>query len=92
MDKQVSGESLADLEDRYQDVHAYTAICGKGFCGLGVAIANERGYYAVSPNIAHFDRYDDAANEADRLNAAIGLGDDAAWKIVASSMRKDASA
>lgn len=54
--------------------------------GLGVAVANEPGYNPVSLHWARFPSYDDAEEEADRLNRALGLDIDAAFRIVASTM------
>jgi hypothetical protein len=54
---------------------------------LGVAIANERGYYPVPAHWAHSDSYDQMSAHADELNKAEGLEPKAAAMIVCSSMR-----
>lgn len=55
--------------------------------GLGIAIANEAGYYPIPFSWSHFDTFDEASQHAEELNAAEGLSLDQAAKIVFSSMR-----
>jgi hypothetical protein len=54
---------------------------------LGVAIANEAGYYPISSFWAHSDSYEEMSAHADDLNRAEGLDDQTAIRIVCSSMR-----
>lgn len=53
---------------------------------LGVAVANERGYFPVPLGWARYATRDAAAEHAEHLNRHLGLGDEAAWQIIASTM------
>lgn len=72
-------------------VYAYTVAMSKHGFGLGIAVANEDGYWPVSINLYMADSYDDAADEADRLNTSLGLSETDAAGIIASSMFKRAT-
>jgi hypothetical protein len=56
-------------------------------CGLGIAIANEPGFYPVPLTWAN-GTFDEMSDHADELNLAEGLNIMAATKIVLSSMRQ----
>jgi hypothetical protein len=54
---------------------------------LGVAVANERGYFPVPLGWARYATYDAAADHADRLNTQVlGLTTADAFRIIASTM------
>lgn len=55
---------------------------------LGVAIANEAGYYPVPWAWCHADDYGEMADHADELNRAQGLTDEEAARIALSTMRR----
>lgn len=66
---------------------AFVAVVGKNYpWRLGLAVANERGYNPVPEFWAHGDDMDAFHAHADELNEAMGLGKDAALRIIASSM------
>jgi hypothetical protein len=65
---------------------AYTAVLDKHNCfALGVALANEPGYYPVSCYHYQGETYHAAAQEADRLNTLLGHSEDGAINIVVST-------
>jgi hypothetical protein len=70
---------------------AFTAVMAKDKGDapflLGVAIANEPGYYPISSFWAHSDSYEEMSAHADELNRAEGLEDKTAMRIVCSTMR-----
>lgn len=70
-------------------VWAFTAVMGKvhgeGWC-LGVAVANEPGYWPISSFLAHSDSYEEMSAHADNLNREEGLDDKTAARIVCSTM------
>ena len=72
-------------------LYAYAAVMGRHGFGLGIAVANEDGYNEISATLYIADNYDDAADEADRLNTSLGLSETEAVRIVASSMFKRAT-
>lgn len=54
---------------------------------LGVAVANERGYFPVPAGWAHYATWDEAEADADRINREVlQLSTDAAFQIIASTM------
>lgn len=54
---------------------------------IGVAVANERGYFPVPLGWARYATYDSAADHADYLNEKVlGLTVDDAFAIIASTM------
>jgi hypothetical protein len=53
---------------------------------LGIAVANERGYTPIPAGLACFETYEAASDNADAMNRHLGLSDDDAFEIVASSM------
>lgn len=54
--------------------------------GLGVAVANEPGYYPVPLHWCHADTWDEAQAHAVELNREEGISEDAEMRIVCSSM------
>lgn len=60
--------------------------------GLGVAVANEPGYYPIPAHWAHGDDYKELDAHAEELNAELGVGPRAAAIMVASSMRQKVGA
>ena len=67
-------------------VWAFVAIVGQPEGGLlGVAMANEPGYWPISSWWAH-GSYDEMQAHADELNEAEGLSKDEAMRIICSSM------
>lgn len=59
--------------------------CGK--VGLGVAIANERGFHPVPLTWCNADSWAEIAAHADELNRAEGFDEGAAERVVISTMR-----
>ena len=57
-----------------------------GGFGLGVAVANEPGYYPIAHFWCHADSYAEASDHAAALNAAEGLNVEVAMRVVCSSM------
>ena len=53
---------------------------------LGIAAANEPGYWPIPVNWAHADSYDEMADHADELNEAEGISKDEASRVHISSM------
>lgn len=69
-------------------VRALTPTIQPGGIGLGIAVANERGYYPVPLHWCRADTYDEMDAHADELNKELfNLLPRAAAVIVASSMR-----
>ena len=87
MTRQLSTEYHGDnLEAFRGKLWAYTSIVGKFHFGLGIATSNEAGYSPISPTLYIAGSYEEASAEADRLNVLMGLGEDCAMRIIASSM------
>ena len=87
MTRQLSIEYHGDnLEAFRGKLWAYTPTVGEYGCGLGIAVSNEAGYNPVSATLYLVVYYEEASAEADRLNGLMGLGEDCAMRIVASSM------
>lgn len=53
---------------------------------LGIAVANEPGFYMVPLGWARFASMDAAQAGAEEANAELGVSDDTAFRIVASTM------
>jgi hypothetical protein len=71
-------------------VWAYLPVCGDlGGWGLGIAIANERGYHPVPWAWCHADTRDEMQEHVNALNNDLGIGPKVALDIAVSSMRKD---
>jgi hypothetical protein len=66
---------------------AFVAVVTKFGIGLGVAVANEKGYSPVPFTWAHSDTYEEMAKHAEDLNKRLGLDIRTETKIVCSSMR-----
>lgn len=70
-------------------VWAFTAVVGKDFpFALGIAVANERGYYPVPEFWCNGDDYNEMTEYADELNEKEGWTEKAATRIIASTMQK----
>jgi hypothetical protein len=71
--------------------YAFTAVVNHDKNGppfvLGVAIANEPGYYPIPSFWAYSDDYSELSRHADDLNREIGVDEKAAARVVCSSMR-----
>jgi hypothetical protein len=66
---------------------AFTCVLGEHYnFRLGVAIANEPGYYPVPEFWCHGDSYDEMHRHVDELNDKEGLTQDEAARIMCSSM------
>lgn len=91
--RQLSIQMQLDVPEAFAGkLFAYVAVDKPEGFGLGVAVANERGYSPI--NMFHYqaNTCEEAEAEALRLNEARGITEDAALDIVLSSMRKgDAS-
>jgi hypothetical protein len=57
-----------------------------GQFGLGIAVANERGYNPIPAGWACFEQMDQAQAESDWLNEVLGMDADTVARIVASTM------
>jgi hypothetical protein len=55
--------------------------------GLGIAVANERGYNPIPPYWCHGDNYNQLGDHADLLNERRGMSRDEVARIIASTMR-----
>lgn len=77
-----------DLADKLgTKAYAFTPVVREGCIGLGIAVANEPGYLPVPLLFCNAERYDEMAEHAEQLNRdELGLDDNAAAKIVCSSM------
>jgi hypothetical protein len=82
------GRFECGLDDVVKDrVWAFTAVLGANYpARLGIAIANERGYYPVPEFWCHGDDLHEMYDHADELNRAEGLSHDEAARIVCSSI------
>ena len=65
---------------------AYTTIVAKHGIGLGIAVANERGYCPVPFAFCNAKTWNEMENHADELNLERGVNADEAMRTVASSM------
>lgn len=70
---------------------AFVAIMPDEACAeiqgaLGVAVANERGYFPVPLGWARYATYEAAADHAEHLNRHLGLDAETAFQIIASTM------
>lgn len=83
LDQHVAGEFRGQ---RYAYVPVLLDDEGMGF-GLGVAVAREPGYFPIPASFFKTGDYKEAAQTADGMNLHIGLSEDAAVKIIASSMQ-----
>lgn len=87
MEKQLSTEAYGDVVNAHMGaLIAFTPVVGEHGMALGVATANEPGYHPISPSLFCVPDWQDASDEADRLNTLYGHDDEAAARIVASSM------
>ena len=68
-------------------VWAYVPVVTKHGSGLGVAVANEKGYCPVP--WAHSERYDEIEAYSIELNASRGLSELQALDIIGSTMTAD---
>jgi F420-0:gamma-glutamyl ligase-like protein len=67
--------------------YAFTPVVVEGCCiGLGVAVANEPGYYPVPIGWCHADTWQEMEKHAKELNREMGLDARTACIIVATSM------
>lgn len=94
MNKQMSKGHFEGIKDAFEREEGRGPIAFvpvietdlQGHFGLGVAVANERGYNPLPAGFACFESYDLAEAEATRLNGLLKLDHDTAWRIVASTM------
>lgn len=89
--KPLTAEGRFELADFFATlqgkVWAFVPVIGKDFpAQLGIAVANESGYYPIPEHWTHADSWDEMNHHADELNRAEGLSDDAAARIVCSTM------
>jgi len=56
--------------------------------GIGIAVANERGYHAVDGGLFQYESRVEADVFCDGMNRHIGLSQQQALMIIASSMRR----
>lgn len=91
--KQLGIDVQHDIAKAFTDkLWCYVAVVCDGYSGLGVAVANERGYSPVPAFHYSVDNHDLAEKEAERLNAARaaegGPAEEACLDIVISTMRR----
>lgn len=90
MIKKLSLEGLFEcgaLEIAKGKAAAFTPVIQRHGMGLGLAIANETGYYPVPLYWCHGDNWDELSDHADELNREhFDLDERAAMVIVASTM------
>lgn len=88
--KTLSNLAIAELgigEMMAGKAYAYTAVMAGDTYGLGIAVANERGYLPIPLHWANAETYDAAADMAEVLNRdLLGLSNDAMARIICSSM------
>jgi adenine/guanine phosphoribosyltransferase-like PRPP-binding protein len=65
---------------------AFVAVVDSRGISLGVAVANEPGYMPVPRSFCHGDTYDAMHAHAMELNRDEGLTEEAAMRIICSSM------
>lgn len=87
MAKQISiyfeGEILREYQNRI------IALMGLSDGSLGVAVANEKGYYPINRFWFNAETFDEAVEEADRFNKmALNLSEKEVAEIVMSTMRE----
>ena len=56
--------------------------------GLGIAVANEPGYYPIPLRWCHSDNYNEMARHAEALNTAENVPLPIMYRIIATTMRK----
>lgn len=66
--------------------YAYVPVIAGSCIGLGIAVANEPGYSPIPTFWAWASTWAEMDAHADELNCELGLNDEAAMRIVASSM------
>jgi hypothetical protein len=70
--------------------YAYVAVTRDGKndkpFGVGIAVLDEPGYTPIDGGLFQFDKYDEASAFAAGMNKHIGLNENAAVRIVASTM------
>lgn len=91
MSKQLTELAIAELgitEMMAGKAYAYVAVMSGDTYGLGLAVANERGYHPIPLHWAQADTFNSAHDLADEMNEKIGLNLEAAARIVCSTMRK----
>ena len=85
-------ESGLDAVLKGKEAYAFTAVVndqhekGQPPYRLGVAVANEPGYYPVPLHWSHSDNYEAMLEHAHELNDALGLSRREAALIISSSM------
>jgi hypothetical protein len=69
-------------------IAAVVAVRSKDGIGLGIAIANERGYCPIPLTWAHGDNFQEMMDHADEINREVlGISRDQAFEIIATTMR-----
>lgn len=68
------------------NVWAFVPVTCKHGIGLGVAVANEPGYYPVPFDFCHAATWAEMSKHADELNLAEGVDEESAARIICSSM------
>lgn len=90
MTKKLSKLAIAELgitEIMAGKTYAYVGVLSGPTFGLGIAAANEPGYWPVPLWYAQADSYDEAHAMAEELNRdVLGLNDMAEARIICSSM------
>ena len=88
--KQLGPDMIGDIAQLFSPkLFAFVAVIHQdtNSIGLGIAVANEPGYNPVPSGRYTVDSYDEASEEAERLNREIlNLSDDAALRIIGSTM------
>lgn len=86
--KTLSETTLIDIFEMFGGkVYAFVPVIRESWIGLGIAVANEKGYSPISSLHYSTDKWNEAQMEADRLNMVhLGLTERTALDIVASTL------
>ena len=88
MTQQLSQEFLTDLIETHSGkVWCFVSVITKDRFGLGIAIANEPGYYPIHINRYNTASFEIAADESDRLNTLREINETESARIISSTMR-----
>ncbi len=87
MRKRLSEEQRGDHETLMAGkLWAYTPVVLIDFIGLGIAVANERGYNGIAAFFYRTESWDEAEEEANRLNSLRNINEETSILVIASTM------
>jgi len=88
MTQQLPQEFLTDLIELHTGkVWCFVSVITKERFGLGIAIANEPGYYPIHINRYNATTFEIAADESDRLSTLREISETESASIIGSTMR-----